>query len=469
MTASTVYKKSFDAFKKATIELKPSEVFNAYRGSDKPVLAGLGSLDKAAGSTTDAMNTALGNFENVTKTYLDKLIVQAGKEKLNGPKLKTEIMKMRMAVMAIVNDYKKDIVKLAASEDKLKEKGVEEVKKKGSVVANEAAQKANDKKFAKAVELLHTSRKKERDSQKELNTEMGGALQRIENLREDAKKVLLQAESKAGSEGGAELAIKSSQLIAKMASDAEKLAKQSSLKRDKQQKEFMEFRDGLNWKTMAKKFDLSESEYDKRYSVELKKCEPLYSEAIKLGSQSIMICSSMTQLADDVSSMVDICKGYAMSANEALKLVLNDLRNGTGKTNRAAFDTALSGDPKKSFFHLVHKIRESDERLHSVIKNWVENQKNKNVVEMEKHASSCHMLWDGIDSSIADARSAYARAELAQKNAKERVPSRLSANKDIKQALEEMGSVMVKAKRELDSVEEDIFKSQTVLKNLGLL
>lgn len=469
MSASVVYKKSFEAFKKASIALNCSEAFNSFRSADKTVLTELAGLDKAAGSTTDSMNSALGNFEKVTKVYLDKLAVQAGKEKLNSAQLKSEVMKMRLAVMAIAGDYKKDIVKLGVSEDRLKEKGVAEVKKMGSGVANDAAQKANDKKFAKAVELLHSSRVKERDSQRVLKTQMETVLQQITTLRANAQKALLQAEAKAESEGGAELVLKTSQLIAKMASDAEKMATQADQKRDKTQKDFMEFRNGLNWKTMANKHDLSEKDYEKKYGVELNKSQPMYSESIKLGSQSIMICRSMAQLANDISSMIEVCKGYGLSANEALKSVLNDMRNGSGKTNRAAFDLALSEDPKKAFFHLVHKIRTSEAGVHKYIKTWMEHKKINAVEQMEETASSCQAVWNGIDSSMSEVNSAYERAELAMKNAKARVPSRLNANKEIKLALEEMGSIILKAKRELTSLEKDIGGTKTTLENLGII
>jgi hypothetical protein len=469
MSAGSTFKKALEAFTKASVALSCSETLNSYRRSDKAITTDLANLDKVAGSSSEAMWSAIGKFENSSKKYLEDLVKQADKEKANKEALKKEAIKLRLAVLAIITDYKKDIVKLEATEKKMAEKGSDEAKKKLASISNDVAQAANDRKFKQAVDLLHSSRKKELDSQRVLKTSMENVLQSITNLKNNAQKALKEAETKASTKEGAELAISTAKVIAKMASDAEKLADNADSKRDKQQKEFMEFRNGLNWKATANKFDLSEVAYEKKYAVELKKSEPLYSESIKLGSQSLMICRSMGQTANEIFSMVEVCKSYALSANEALKMVLNDLRSASGKTNRAAFDLALSNDPKKSFFHLAHKVLESEGRLLENLKDWVVCNKNKDELGMEDAASKCKMLWGGIDSSFDDMKAAYELGKSAMANAKDKVPNSLKDHKEVKLALQEMGGVMVKATRELTEVTNKVNAAKVAITNVGIL
>ena len=144
------------------------------------------------------------------------------------------------------------------------------------------------------------------------------------------------------------------------------------------------------------------------------------------------------------------------------------MKSGQGKTNRAALDNALTGDPKKSVTQIITKLGGSVGMLEGYITNYL-NAKNEkdDTTEIEKQVSLTHGV---VIASLQDLNTSWMRAKQAVGDAKKRIPKSLAEDKEVEQAFAEMNAALVKVeKKELAGIKQKIAGTLSKMKNSGLL
>ncbi|MBQ0931571.1 hypothetical protein [Ideonella alba] len=446
MPVVTEFTQSMDKFKKATLPLSPSESFKGFRDSHKKILEALKAMDQVAGKTAEGMREAYGKYDQEVTLWLDKIDKQLLKETNKKP-LQSELTKFKQSLAALGLDYRQTFTRMAEQESA--ESSRAETRETGKGVAQSMAQEVNQRKLDAAVKYMKEKRSEELHSQTDLEKKMLRQNQEMVSHREEAQKLLRLAEQDAA-DGRQEQAAKKADLLRRTAEQLQENAQSQYEEMDRVQKGFADFRSSLNWGAISKKFDLdavaNTAVFQKAYEKELKGQAGKYSAAIRLGMSCIRLAKATKEVANDVEMMAGQAVALSRSAKDVLEFVLVNLMDGKGKTHRAAFNQALSDEPKNSVDHQLHSL----ESALSSVKGYVQDFSSaRNEEDRTQAADNALMQWDRAEIALLGAREQLNAAVSALGQAKSRVPSTLSDNPLVKKALMEMGSKVIERQRTL--------------------
>ena len=444
MSTVTEFSQSVEKFKKATQPLSPSESFKGFRDSHKKILEALKAMDQQVGKTADGMREAYEKYDLELTTWLEKIEKQLLKETNKKP-LQTELGKFKQSLATLGLDYRQTFTRLAEQESA--ESSRADTRDAGKGVADDMAFKQNEKKLDAAVKYMKEKRTEELNSQTELEKKMQRQNQQMQAQREDAQKLLRLAEQDAA-EGRQEQAAKKADLLRRMAEQLKDTAQSQYEEMDRVQKQYAEFRNGLNWGATAKKFDLEgvpkADVFQKAYEKELKTQVGKYSAAIRLGLSCIRLSKATIDIANDVGMMSEQAVALSRSAKDVLQFVLLNLMDGKGKTHRAAFNQALTDEPKSSVDHQLKSM----ESAMSSTKGYVQDFSGaKDEDTRSAAADNALMQWDRLDIALVGAREQLNAAKSFMAQAKSRIPPSLSDHSLVKKALMEMGTMVVERQR----------------------